>query len=122
LNANGTVLATIKAPNTGGWQNWQTVTATVSLAQGQQTIRLLSTSPQWNSWNINWLELVPPATASSVVNAQRIAMPEVNVNNQSFMLYPNPVKDELSITVNDSYKGNMNVQILSMQGSMLKNI
>jgi len=51
---DGTVLTTVNVPNTGGWQNWQTVTANINLAAGSQTLRILSTT--WNGWNINWLE------------------------------------------------------------------
>ena len=46
-----TVRATTAIPNTGGWQNWRTVTATVQLPAGSQTIRLYASGA---SWNINW--------------------------------------------------------------------
>src|SRR5678810_826324 len=60
-NSAGTVLATVSIPNTGGYQNWQTVTANISLAAGTQTIRVYSTS---NGWNINWLEVGGSSSAS----------------------------------------------------------
>ena len=50
-----TVLSTVSVPITGGWQVWQTVSKTINLAAGTQTIRLLSTSGL--GWNINWLEI-----------------------------------------------------------------
>ena len=41
LEANGQNLTgTLSAPNTGGWENWQTVDATVTLAAGPQVLRL----------------------------------------------------------------------------------
>jgi hypothetical protein len=52
--ADGTVLATISVPNTGGWQTWQTTSASLTLAAGPQNIRLESSATV--GWNINWFE------------------------------------------------------------------
>ena len=63
----GTVLATVNVPNTGGYQTWQTVTATVTLPAGVQTLRVKSTASP--IWNINWMQFTqivvstPPAAA-----------------------------------------------------------
>src|SRR5215203_4614753 len=40
--ADGTVLATINVPNTGGLQAWQTISTTVTLDEGQQTLRIFA--------------------------------------------------------------------------------
>lgn len=53
---DGTVLASFNIPNTGGWQNWQTITGIITLPQGNQTIRIISTATA--GWNMNWLEFV----------------------------------------------------------------
>jgi hypothetical protein len=52
---DGTVLGTVTLPNTGGWQTWQTATGTVTLAAGQQTLRLYAST--YINFNINWFEL-----------------------------------------------------------------
>ena len=65
LDASGKVLTTITAPNTGGYQNWQTVSTTVTLAAGVQTLRVESTSA--SLWNINWLEFENPVKLPSTV-------------------------------------------------------
>ena len=54
-NAGGTVLATVYVPNTGGWQTWQTISTTITLPAGTQTLRLQSSGSA--GWNINWWEL-----------------------------------------------------------------
>lgn len=66
---DGTVLSTINVPNTGGWQAWTTVSATVQLPAGTQTIRVISTSTP--NWNINWMDFSLSTTANipPVVNA-----------------------------------------------------
>jgi endoglucanase len=54
LRSGSTTLATVNIPNTGGWQNWQTVTATVSLNAGSQTLRIYVSGP---SFNINYFNV-----------------------------------------------------------------
>lgn len=54
LSKDGVDLGSVTVPNTGGWQNWQTVSTTVSLSAGQQT---LSIYVRKGGWNINWFRL-----------------------------------------------------------------
>lgn len=51
---NGTTLSSTVIPNTGGWQNWTTVSTTVRLSAGAQTIRLYASGP---GFNLNWFKL-----------------------------------------------------------------
>ncbi|WP_282577787.1 carbohydrate-binding protein [Paenibacillus mellifer] len=52
LQSSGTTLATTTVPNTGGWQNWQTVTASVPLSAGSQTLRVYASG---YDFNLNWI-------------------------------------------------------------------
>ncbi|MGZ4026795.1 MAG: carbohydrate-binding protein [Flavisolibacter sp.] len=52
--ADGTVLATVDVPNTGGWQTWKTITTTMTLEKGLQDLKLVSIAKP--IWNINWWE------------------------------------------------------------------
>jgi beta-glucanase (GH16 family) len=45
------VYGTVSILNTGGWQNWTTVSHTVSLTAGQQQIGIKAKT---GGWNINW--------------------------------------------------------------------
>uniref|UniRef100_A0A4Y8PSU6 beta-glucosidase n=2 Tax=Paenibacillus athensensis TaxID=1967502 RepID=A0A4Y8PSU6_9BACL len=58
LQKSGTALATVTLPNTGGWQTWQTVSASVNLAAGSQTLRVYAVS---NGWNFNWMNFTSVA-------------------------------------------------------------
>lgn len=100
--SNGTVLATVALPNTGAWQTWQTVTADVTLPAGQQTLRIVSTSPQYNGWNINWMEFAQTATVTPL------------------SVSPNPTSGSFMLQVNNSYTGSMDVQILDATGTLSK--
>jgi Carbohydrate binding module (family 6). len=57
------VLATVTVPNTGGWQKWQTVTATVNLNAGSQTLRVKAVT---NGWNINWMNIISSGSMEQV--------------------------------------------------------
>ncbi len=52
LRRGSTILANYTVPNTGGWQAWTTVSSSVNLTAGAQTLRILATG---SGWNINWL-------------------------------------------------------------------
>ena len=41
-------------PSTGGWQNWITISDTVNLSAGPQTLRIEAVGREWN---LNWLRL-----------------------------------------------------------------
>lgn len=54
LGRNGNDLGVVTVPNTGGWQNWQTLSITVNLEAGQQDLVLFVKK---GGWNINWWQL-----------------------------------------------------------------
>ena len=116
--SSGTVLATVNVPNTGGWQSWQTVTTTLNLNQGAQTLRIVSTSPQYKGWNINWWELA--AGGSNAAITQRRASMINEQQASSLELFPNPVTEHTVLRVNNSFSGDVRVQIISMNGSVQK--
>jgi hypothetical protein len=82
-NSTGTTLSTVNVPTTGGWQVWQTISTTINLVTGTQTIRLQANSTA--GWNINWMELVgatatnQPPTANAGVD-QTITLPTNTVS------------------------------------------
>ncbi len=52
---NDEVVETVTVPATGGWQDYQTVTTTITLTEGEYKLRLHSIS---NQWNLNWMRFV----------------------------------------------------------------
>ena len=62
-------------PGTGGWQTWSTLSKTVTLVQGNQTIRL---EIKGKDININWLKLSAVPTSSS------------SLDLPGMKLFPNP--------------------------------
>jgi endoglucanase len=115
-NASGTVLATVNVPNTGAYQTWQTTSATVLLPAGTQTIRLQSSATP--PWNINWLEVVPPGAAATsqikaIVDAGILAPSSIDI-------FPNPVADRFVLQVNNELTGAVKVEVIDLQGKVLK--
>src|SRR5206468_4713338 len=100
----GAVLATVNVPNTGGWQTYQTVSAQVNLTAGLQTLRLQSVAV--TSWNINWWELNQSGTSGARASSLAVAEVAQPVNAPSGLsFYPNPVRDQLRLTINNKLKG-----------------
>ena len=56
----------VSIPATGGWQNWSTVTATVQLAAGQQT---LAVDQDNGGWNLNYMSFAGSGGTSSPLTA-----------------------------------------------------
>jgi hypothetical protein len=121
-SSSGTVLATVTLPNTGNYQAWQTVTASVTLPAGAQTLQLYSTSTV--HWNINWMQFTSGAVAASsmqnvvTATAESLSSDSTSLLNtaSTFVLYPNPVQGQFMIQLNNGYTGNMQVQIVDVTG------
>jgi endoglucanase len=69
-NSSGTALATVSVPNTGGFQTWKSVNATVRLSAGIQTLRLYSTNTA--GWNFNYMNFVTGTTSSTSTTTTKI--------------------------------------------------
>jgi len=66
-NAAGTNLSgSVAIPNTGGYQTWTTVTASVTLAAGQQTLTVDQDS---NGWNLHYLSFASTGTGTGTGEA-----------------------------------------------------
>jgi len=66
----------ITAPGTGGWQNWTTVTAPVTLEAGEQVMRFQNTGGNGAEYNLNYFRFVPVvAECAADVNGDGAATP-----------------------------------------------
>ncbi|HEY1013679.1 MAG TPA: carbohydrate-binding protein [Herpetosiphonaceae bacterium] len=80
LRSGATTLATTAVPNTGDWQAWTTVQATVNLAAGQQTLRVHAGG---GGFNLNWLRFASAATCGSANAAQGRPASASSIENAS---------------------------------------
>lgn len=66
-NAGGSpVYGTLNVPQTGGWQEWTTVSHDISLQAGQQNIGIAAIE---GGFNINWIALTPAGTNPNPVQS-----------------------------------------------------
>jgi hypothetical protein len=71
---NGVDTTALSIPNTGGWQNWTTVSTLVQLNSGNQSMRVIFDTNGANAvGNLTWIRLSPASNLPS--NGAAIALP-----------------------------------------------
>jgi len=105
LQVNGTNAGNVQVPITGGWQNWQTISTSINLEAGTQTVRLTSTA---DSFNINWLEVTN--TAAKSINSEILSQ---------ISFYPNPVVDQLNIELGEIGFMVDGIEVITINGQTL---
>lgn len=63
LNGGAVVLGSLNIPDTGGWQNWQTISHTVHIDAGTYNLGVYAVT---GNWNLNWIEVVSNGDQSLV--------------------------------------------------------
>ncbi|UII22318.1 carbohydrate-binding protein [Fulvivirga ligni] len=90
LDAGATVLGEVGIPSTGGWQNWTTVSQTVSINAGTYSLGVYA---QNGGWNINWIQI----SSASTVTGAREATKAMAKRVADVTIYPNPAESEITI-------------------------
>ena len=84
---DGALLAFVLIPNTGSATNWETVNASLyGSNEGKYNVYFIFKGSSSDLMNINWLQFKKQASAI-----------HSNTNDSGIQLYPNPVKDNISI-------------------------
>ena len=137
LQVNGATVETTTLPSTGGYDTWLTVTDTVTLSAGTQTIRLFDSQ---GAWNLSWF-YVGPATTPSTNTIQAENYSSQNsvatesggsgtvvsfIQNGSWMAYAgidfgkNTTEFIANISVHPSYAGNqLQLRLDSPTGTLI---
>jgi hypothetical protein len=95
---------TLIISGTGGWQNWETQTAHLTLPQGRYTFRLLVLSGEHN---LNWFDF----NYYSLVHRTK--------QEPEFIVYPNPIQDQLNIKIDNIIYEPQSILIYDVQGKLL---
>jgi beta-glucanase (GH16 family) len=90
LNSGAIQLGTIAIPNTGGWQNWTTISRTVNINAGTYNFGIFATA---GGWNINWWKI------SSATGARIASSEETVANENELSVFPNPSLGSVTIRV-----------------------
>ncbi|MHA7060309.1 T9SS type A sorting domain-containing protein, partial [Aquimarina sp. M1] len=107
LNAGTLVLGEVDIPNTGGWQNWTTVSHTVNVNAGTYPFGIYAVS---GGWNINWIKITNQDTQrlNEIVGTQS--------DDLKITVYPNPVETTLFYS---SDLKTSSIEIISADGSLV---
>lgn len=90
LNAGTIQLGSVTIPNTGGWQNWQTVSQTVNVNAGTYNFGIYI---QNSGVNINWIKITKTGATA------RVASIDTKIEElSSLIIYPSPVENTLFYT------------------------
>ena len=98
LNAGTIQLGAVNVPNTGGWQNWQTITQTVNVNAGTYNFGIYV---QNTGFNINWFRITKSASALAAKSASSDTI-------EGLSIYPNPTESQLYFSAEVS-GGNVNI-------------
>ncbi|MCC9065517.1 beta-1,3-glucanase family protein [Flavobacterium piscisymbiosum] len=104
LNGGTIVLGNVDIPNTGGWQNWQTVSQTVNVNAGTYNFGIYI---QNTGMNINWIKITKVGAGLTAKSAQAQVVEE-EVVETALNIYPSPVENTLYITT-DVSGGNVSI-------------
>jgi len=100
-DAGATQLGSVTIPNTGGWQNWTTVSHTVNLPAGSYDIGIATTT---GGFNLNYLTIT--SVSGARLAPQIAAVPKADA--PTVTLSPNPVREQLQL------RGNEKVYLISI--------
>ncbi|MBE8726202.1 beta-1,3-glucanase family protein [Flavobacterium hungaricum] len=94
LNAGAIVLGNVTVPNTGGWQNWQTVSQTVNVNAGTYNFGIYIQS---TGMNLNWIKITKIGAGASAKTASVETIEEESAVTE-LTVYPSPAESTLYVT------------------------
>jgi hypothetical protein len=111
---SGTALGTTVAiPATGGWQNWQTVSQTVSVTADTYNLGIRAVA---GGWNFNWLRITSSNATARTVNPKLTT--STATTDAELEVYPNPATDQLLLRSAHNLAGSR-YQILNALGQVV---
>jgi hypothetical protein len=109
LNAGTLQLGAVNVPNTGGWQNWQTISHTVNVNAGTYNFGVFI---QNTGVNLNWIRITK---ASSSLTAKEVSQKTAaQTEIPSLSIYPNPTESTLFFNAEIS---GANVSVINETGA-----
>lgn len=125
-NSVSSVVSTVSVPNTGGWQTWKDVTASINLKAGTHIFTIYSTATP--RWNFNYFKYglttsTTTSTTTSMVQSEDVALmatEESAAETSTLSVSPNPFSDKFVLQVNNPYTGTMKVQLVDLNGVVRK--
>ncbi|THU36127.1 carbohydrate-binding protein [Niastella caeni] len=117
LNAGAIPLGAVDIPNTGGWQNWTTVSHNVTITAGTYNFGVYA---QTGGWNLNWVRITPLSARAQAARADLLSNLIDNSvqTGKALTIYPNPVQQQLNIVSGESLSGGI-IRIFDITGKQV---
>jgi hypothetical protein len=116
LNAGSVVLGALDVPSTGGWQNWTTISHTVTVNAGTYNLGVYAVA---GGWNLNWIRITPVSGVRTTQQMLVNAMIDNSLNaGVAFNIAPNPVLNQLTINTNEDLTGGI-IRIFDISGKQV---
>ncbi|MBE0393856.1 beta-1,3-glucanase family protein [Flavobacterium sp. PL002] len=112
LNAGSIVLGSLDIPNTGAWQNWQTISHTVSVNAGTYNFGLFIKN---SGVNINWIKITKTDSTAKLSVDSEIKIQNLQ-DDTTLIIYPNPVENTLLFSKDIT---GITVNIVDSQGNLV---
>ncbi|NRS89363.1 beta-glucanase (GH16 family) [Flavobacterium sp. 7E] len=112
LNAGSIVLGSLDVPNTGGWQNWTTISHTVNVNAGTYNFGLFIKN---SGVNINWIK-ISKTDSTAKISADFTSKNQTLEADKILTIYPNPVENMLLFSKDIA---GTNCNIVDSQGSLI---
>lgn len=114
IEMDGVTVATIAVPNTGGWQNWQTVTVSnVALTAGNKIMRLFMDTDQINIDYVN----VVNTSGARFISSSKGGSTEAAFTDT--LLYPNPTQGIVTLRTQVQDKATVSISIYTVSGNLV---
>lgn len=107
--ATAFVLSSISVPATGGSQVWTTLSDTITLSAGRQTVRVHAVT---GGWNFNWINLEHLSTTS-------IQNPFIPGSGYSLSVFPNPAVERISVKYHMTEPAGVTFTLYDGRGSLI---
>lgn len=114
LNAGTIQLGQVDVPNTGGWQNWTTISQTVTVTAGTYAFGVYA---QAGGWNLNWVRITPVTSGSRIETVNNLIDQSIQ-SGKAFNIYPNPVQQQINIQSGESLNGGI-IRIFDISGKIV---
>src|SRR5206468_4729804 len=107
---------------TGGWQNWTTVSTTIPLPAGDQVLRIVSTGLSFNINYMDFHDVTPPSANPALVQSKAAPLEEKTTAGSALDVYPNPVRSQATMQVNNELQGMMKVLVVAPSGAVVQQL
>jgi len=109
LRKSSTVLSAMQVNATGGLQKWTTITDTINIASGKQTLRLHAVA---GGWNVNWINL-------AYINPTAIPDLSQADSGYSLQVVPNPVIQNFTAKFQVTEYAPIEFKLIDLKGNLI---